>query len=76
MTTKKELEIEKDFIILKASNYHYDLGIQYEKERIKKLINKSKVIETRQDLEQEGVEYILIDREELKGRINENEPRD
>lgn len=31
---RKELEKEKDFIILKASNYHYDLGIQHERERV------------------------------------------
>lgn len=40
MKTIKELQKEKDFIILKASNYHYDLGIQHERERVLGLIDE------------------------------------
>ena len=38
----KELELKRDFIILQASNYHYDLGIEHEKERIIEELNKMK----------------------------------
>ena len=41
MDKKKELQEEKDFITLRASNYHYDLGVEHENERIKELINKN-----------------------------------
>ncbi len=41
MKTKDEqLKQEKDFIILRSSNYHYDLGIEHEKERIVGLIDE------------------------------------
>ena len=43
MKTKDEqLREEKDFIILRASNYHYDLGIKHGKEEAIKLLNKFK----------------------------------
>ena len=37
---KKELQREKDFIILRSSNYHYDLGVEHERERMLGLIVK------------------------------------
>ncbi len=39
------------------------------KEEVFKVIDKVEVFEVRQDLEQEGVEYPLIDKEELKQKI-------
>ena len=65
MKTIKELEAEKDFIILRASNYHYDLGIQHEKERVLKLID-----------EWFSKRLVNVDWSELKARIEKNDNRD
>ena len=42
MDNKEELKKEKDFITLRASNYHYDLGIQHGEEEAIELLDKLK----------------------------------
>ena len=42
MEKNKELQKEKDFITLRASNYHYDLGVKHEREDIIEQLDKLK----------------------------------
>jgi len=63
----KELEKERELITLRASNYHYDLGIKYERERIIELIDKMQ--------KRLGVEFsmavVSVQLDELKEEIKE-----
>ena len=73
MKTIKELEAEKDFIILRSSNYHYDLGTQHEKERVLGL-NFDEIIKkvNQETLEEVGhITFAQLCFEELKKRIIE-----
>ncbi len=66
-------------ILLTDSNidYHTSCLIREVEEKkqneILELIDDVEVFEVRQDLDQEGVEYPLIDKNELKQRITEGE---
>ncbi len=63
----EQLKEEKDFIILRASNYHYDLGIEHERERISELINDLNEVDFKGEIKGK---VILISKEKLKAKLN------